>query len=304
MTASKSPAGHFTPLRYPGGKGKIARFVADIVLQSGLSDGLYVEPYAGGAAVALELLLQGKVSRICLNDISLDVYSFWHSVLNETADLCRLIEETPRTVESWDLQKSIHRSGTEDKLALGFATFFLNRTNRSGILNAGIIGGRAQMGDWKIDARYNAAELVRRVQAIASQASRISVSNLDAIEFLRQGVLTWPERTLVYLDPPYYVKGRDLYHHHYRHPDHIAVREAVSLITRQRWIVSYDDVVEIDELYRGERRLRYGIGYSARDASSGREVMFFGNDVAMPPCCPAMTEIERSDDLARSLAAE
>jgi DNA adenine methylase len=274
------------------------------VQQSRLSDGLYVEPYAGGAAVALELLLQEKVSRICLNDISADIYAFWRSVLYHTVDLCSLITETPLTVQSWDVQKRIHRSGTDDQLALGFATFFLNRTNRSGILNAGIIGGRAQAGEWRIDARYNATELVRRIKAIARKSVRISVTNLDAIDFLRQGAAIWPEQTLIYLDPPYYVKGRDLYHHHYRHEDHVAVRDAVLGISDQRWIVSYDDTPEIRSLYAAERRLQYRLGYSARDASSGAEVMFFGPNVAMPNCCSAMTEVARSEYPCLHQAAE
>lgn len=120
----KSPSGHYTPLRYPGGKRKIANFISDIIAQSDVQDGLYVEPYAGGAAVALELLLQEKVQAICLNDISRDIFSFWHSILNHADDFCALISNTPITVASWDEQKKIHKSGSDDLLALGFATFF------------------------------------------------------------------------------------------------------------------------------------------------------------------------------------
>ena len=129
---------HFTPLRYPGGKAKLAPFIKDIVEANDLSDGDCLEPYAGGAAIAIELLLQEYVARIHINDISKPVHAFWHSVLNETEELCRLIRDTRVSPASWDRQKKIFVAPEDNELVkLGFATFFLNRTNRSGILNAG-----------------------------------------------------------------------------------------------------------------------------------------------------------------------
>ncbi|MES2845657.1 MAG: DNA adenine methylase [Pseudomonadota bacterium] len=289
-----SPAGHFTPLRYPGGKGKVAGFVDRLLEDTGLLDGTYVEPYAGGAAVAVELLLRERVSRIELNDISPHVHAFWHSVLNHVEDLCLLIQETQVTVESWDAQKVIAKSGTSDLLALGFATFFLNRTNRSGILNAGIIGGRAQVGAWLINARFNKEELIRRIRAIAAKKGRIGLHNEDAVSFLNGGRERWSERTFLYLDPPYFVKGRDLYFHHYSLRDHQQVRDAVAQLTTPRWIVSYDDVPEIFDLYSEHSWLRYRLGYSAREHAEGAEIMFFGPGVPMPPAFRTMREIARS----------
>ena len=186
------PTGRFSPLRYPGGKGKIARFMRDIVQQNGLSDGLYVEPYAGGAAVAWELLLTGVVRRVAINDISLPVFSFWNAVLNDTDELCRLINDRPITVDEWDYWKSVFReSELAEPLDLAFAFFYLNRTNRSGILNGGIIGGRKQTGKWKIDARYNKAELITRISRIANLRKRIRVTNLDAVEFMKSVAEIW-----------------------------------------------------------------------------------------------------------------
>ena len=275
---------HFTPLRYPGGKGKLATYVKALISANDLVDGEYAEPYAGGAGIALELLLQEYVSRIHINDVSKLLHSFWWSVLNQADDLCRLILETPRTVEAWDRQKIILMNPEEhSQLAVGFATFFLNRTNRSGILNGGIIGGRDQTGPWKIDARYNAGELVRRVQAIARLRGRINLTNLDALEFLAGGIATWPCKTLIYLDPPYYDKGRELYYDFYQHADHSAVAEFVQgQITRQQWIVSYDNVSPIKDLYCDYRRTIYSIGYSARSTRQVSEVMFFCDRMRIP----------------------
>lgn len=285
---------YFTPLRYPGGKAKLAAYVKRLMKVNRLLDGEYVEPYAGGAAIGLELLFHEYVSRIHINDVSRPVYAFWRSVLDHTDELCRMIRDTPRTVATWDVEKKILSNEADyDILSVGFAAFFFNRTNRSGIFNAGIIGGRDQTGPWKIDARFNVEELIARIEAIAKMRSRINLTDLDAIKFLKRGVKKWPGKTLIYLDPPYYVKGRDLYYHFYKHEDHQQVARFVQdEITIQNWIVSYDNVPEIRELYSGCRRAVYSIGYSARTTRQGAEVMFFGDKLEVPPLVGAIVPIE------------
>jgi DNA adenine methylase len=275
---------HFTPLRYPGGKGKLAAYIKQLIKTNDLLDGEYVEPYAGGAAIALELLFHEYVTRVHINDISRPVFAFWKSVLSHTEDFCRLIRDTRPTVGAWDAQKKIFANqGDHDDLALGFATFFLNRTNRSGILNGGIIGGRGQTGPWKIDARFNADELIHRIQAIAKMKRRIKLTRKDALKFLQSGVDRWPTRTLIYCDPPYYVKGRELYYDFYDHDDHKKVAQFVrTRITRQKWIVSYDNVRPVRELYSGWLRATYRIGYSARSSRQGSEIMFFCDGLNVP----------------------
>jgi DNA adenine methylase len=286
---------HFTPLRYPGGKGKLAAYIKRIITTNRIHDGEYVEPFAGGAAIALELLFHEYVSRIHINDLSRPVYAFWHSVLNRTDELCRLIRDTPCTVDAWDLQKRILlQESKHDLLELGFATFFLNRTNRSGILNGGIIGGRDQTGPWKINARYNAEELIFRIESIARLRSRISLTSIDALKFLSAGSKKWSANALIYCDPPYYVKGRELYYHFYQHDDHEQIASCiVSKLTKQRWIVSYDNVQPIRDIYDGCQRVIYGIGYSARDTRQGSEVMFFSENINVPPLVGAVTPIEQ-----------
>jgi DNA adenine methylase len=295
---------HFTPLRYPGGKAKLAAYVKKLMKENRLLDGEYVEPYAGGAAIALELLFHEYVSCVHINDVSKPVYAFWKSVLDHTEALCRLISKTPLTVTHWDKQKKVLENPSDhDEIELGFATFFLNRTNRSGILNGGIIGGRDQTGPWKIDARFNAAELVNRVQSIARMRDRIRATRQDALKFLKTGVLRWPEQTFIYLDPPYYVKGRDLYYDFYEHKDHQAVAEfAIGKIKHQRWIVSYDNVPQIRKLYLGSRHVVYNIGYSARAAVQGSEVMFFCDKLKVPPLIGSVQMTEDHAGILKRLA--
>lgn len=285
---------HFTPLRYPGGKAKLAGFVKRLMKENRILDGEYVEPYAGGAAIAMELLFEEYVEQIHINDVSRPVHAFWKAVLDHTEPLCRLVRDTPLTVRAWDKQRGIMDKPREhDVLELGFATFFLNRTNRSGILNGGIIGGRDQAGPWKIDARYNASELVNRIQSIAAMKDRIKLTRNDALKFLKSGVAKWSSRTLIYLDPPYYVKGRDLYYDFYEPEDHASVAEFVRTgIIRQRWIVSYDNAPPIRQLYKGSPYIAYDIGYSARSASQGSEIMFFGDSLQVPPLVGSITLTE------------
>lgn len=293
---------HFTPLRYPGGKARLALFVKRLVQTNDLLDGEYVEAYAGGAAVAVELLLHEYVSRIHINDISRPIHAFWKSVLSDTDELCRLVRDTRLTMRVRDRQKNILTNQSDhDDLALGFAMFFLNRTNRSGILNAGVIGGRDQSGPWKIDARYNADELVRRITAIANMRERIRLTRLDALEFLRKGCKVWPKKTLIYCDPPYYVKGRDLYYDYYEPQDHKRVAQFITReIKRQKWIVSYDNVRQVQELYAGCERIKYRIGYSARTSREGAEIMFFSASLQVPELVGAIRLIKERGGSARS----
>jgi DNA adenine methylase len=286
--------GRYSPLRYPGGKGKLARFMKEIVRSNSLSDGRYVEPYAGGAAVAWELLLTGVVRRVSINDVSLPVFAFWHSVLNSTEELCSLIHDCPLTVKEWSRQKEIFRRPHEvDLLSLGFSFFYLNRTNRSGILNGGVIGGRDQAGKWKINARFNRPDLISRIEKIASLMTRIELTNLDAVEFIEVNAKRFSQRTLLYIDPPYYEKGRFLYHDAYRAGDHATVAESVKALKGLHWVVSYDDVRPIHELYASSPWLQYTLNYSARNVTKGREVMFFSKNLIVPTVPSPLHEIDR-----------
>lgn len=287
-------SGRFSPLRYPGGKGKLAKFVADIIRLNGLQDGLYVEPYAGGAAVAWELLLTGIVRRVHINDLSRPIYAFWHSMLERTEELVRMVADTPLDLDTWDRMKRTFANPTDvDDLELGYAMFYLNRTNRSGMLNGGLIGGRSQNGTWNMDARYNRVELIERIQRIALARRRITLTNIDAAALLHSHATSWPTKTLVYLDPPYFAKGPELYYNFYKQDDHAGVARAVRQLKEVSWIVSYDDVSPIHSLYSSESWLQYKIGYSARQHMQGREAMFFSSGLKIPAVQRSMVETAR-----------
>ncbi|MDB9356011.1 DNA adenine methylase, partial [Nodularia spumigena CS-587/03] len=231
-----------SPLRYPGGKAKLFDFFINVLQHNQVRDCHYCEPYAGGAGLALKLLSTGLVERVSLNDVDEAIWAFWISALQHNKELCRLIETAILNIEEWHRQREIWRAkDTGNILALGFATFYLNRTNRSGIIEgAGPVGGYAQSGKWRLDARFDREKQSASVRALAPFQSRIAVSQLDALEFINSS-FSDPE-ALTYLDPPYYVKGSKLYRNSYSHGDHLAVGGAVKNHRNSRWVVSYDAV--------------------------------------------------------------
>lgn len=258
-------------------------FIKLVFEQNGLLDGHYCEPYAGGAGIAINLLLLEYASTIHLNDIDKSIFAFWHSVLNSTDELCKMIRDVRVDVNEWNKQKAVQNDPyNHTRLELGFSTFFLNRTNRSGVINAGVIGGKNQDGPWKIDARFTKAELCRRIEQIAFYRSRIRLYNLDAGALIASVLPSLPQKSLVYLDPPYYFKAQDLYQNHYTHADHVAIAKLVKNELKIPWIVSYDNVPEIIKLYHSFPTITYGMSYSAGDRYSGSEAMFFNRKVSIP----------------------
>lgn len=257
--------------------------MAAVVRANGLSDGRYIEPYAGGAGIAWELLITGVVRRVVVNDISPQVTAFWACVVGQTDELCGRIRNATLTVDEWDRQREVFaRPKDSSLLDLGFSCFYLNRTNRSGILKGGLIGGRGQNSKWCMDSRFNREDLIHRITKIAECSSRIEVSCMDAVLFLRKWWNSLGETDLIYLDPPYFNKGRMLYYDAYGSDDHSDVADLLSMLSKARWVVSYDDVEAIRRLYEPAPRLDYTIGYSAKRRYRGCEIMYFSKGMVIP----------------------
>lgn len=267
-----------TPLRYPGGKQKLAPFISELIEENGLLGGHYVEPYVGGAGVAIDLLLGGLVSHIHLNDSCKGIYAFWRSVLTNTDELCTRISRASLTVEEWRKQKQVFARPTDfSQIDLGFSTFFLNRCNRSGILSGGLIGGLSQDGEWNMDARFPRNELIRRIEAIALKKKAISVRGWDAERFIREYLPCVPLKALVYLDPPYFRKADRLYLNHYAPGDHAQIAQVIQREIRHQWVVSYDNAPEIIAFYMKRRSFEYDLQYHASRAYRGREIIILSD---------------------------
>lgn len=274
-----------TPLRYPGGKQKLTPFIIEILEANSIS-GNYAEPYAGGAGVGLELLLSKRIDHIHLNDSNPGIYAFWHSVVHNNEELCRLISTASLNVEEWKRHREIvARANTDDLLELGFSVFYLNRCNRSGVLSAGIIGGLDQTGNYKMDARFSRNDLIRRIEAIGLFRNQISVTSLDAELYIQHYVPELPPNSLVYLDPPYYGQGNALYMNAYKKSDHARLAEVIQRDIQHKWVLSYDGVPEILGLYQDRRHFLYDLQYSAARNYKGKEVFVFCDGLTLPAKC-------------------
>lgn len=273
---------NYSPLRYPGGKRRLVDFIKSIIDQNDLKGGTYIEPFSGGAAIALALAIDGYMERVVINDYDRSVYAFWYSILHQTDLFINKIRNTPLSIEEWYTQRTIQQNKhNADLFELGFSTFFLNRTNRSGVLKAGVIGGLNQTGSYKIDARYNKEQLIERIQLIAQYKDKFILHNDDAINLLRR-YRNIARKNLIYLDPPYYVKGRELYVNFFKDVDHIALSQAVQQRDNLNWVITYDNHSFIHNLYANAKSLSYALSYSAGANKQGTELLFCKQDIIIP----------------------
>lgn len=267
-----------TPLRYPGGKDKTYNYVKYLVERNNLNT--YIEPFAGGAAVAIRLLLNNDVRKIIINDFDRSIYALWNSIVNDSEKLINLIRETPINMQEWYKQKTIQENKDYiDELSLAFSTLFLNRTNRSGIIKAGVIGGKNQNGNYKLNCRFNKDAIIERITKIAEQSHRIEVYNLDAIDLINT-VIKKTRKSLTFFDPPYYDKGPELYTNFYNHEDHVELANTIKEKMKNRyWILTYDVADEIEKLYHRFEHKKYYLKYSITKPTEGQEFIFFSKKI-------------------------
>ncbi|WP_235591775.1 DNA adenine methylase [Pseudoalteromonas sp. XI10] len=275
-----------SPLRYPGGKTKLVAYVLETLEINELIGGTYVEPFAGGAGIAWYLLLNDKVKHVCINDINPSIYAFWHCVLHSTEELTQRIIDTPVTIEEWFKQKQVQECGEDSSiLDLGFSTFFLNRTNRSGIIKGGVMGGKNQDGKYKLDCRYNKEKLIQQIESISSLSDKVTLTKKDAREFLIEDIKKIEGKCLINIDPPYYLKGKGLYQNFFEHHDHCELCDVIRTLNRP-WIVTYDNAPEINEIYRDLKPSSFDLTYTAQVKRKGSEVIIYSPRLNKSPLNP------------------
>ena len=273
----------YSPLRYPGGKGKLVEFMKYMIEQLGHSGGTYIEPFAGGAGVAIELLLRGIVDKIVINDYDKGIWSFWRAVLTETDRFTAELAVVPLTMEEWYRQRDIClKRNDKYSFELGFATFYMNRTNHSGIIKGGVIGGTNQSGSWKMDARFNREELIRRIENIAKRRSDIKLYNKDIDKFITRYIPLYEEDALAYFDPPYFKKGKQLYMNYFQLEDHIRIERAIREHVTCDWVITYDNAPEIQDIYRNYSMRLYDLNYSISSKCKASELMIFKDGIEVP----------------------
>ena len=286
----------YSPLRYPGGKRRLSSFLMQLIEHNELKQVNYVEPFAGGASLALALLFGEYASIIHINDLSRPVFAFWHSVLHNTEEFCRRIRAVDVSMTQWHHQRSVYdRRDDAELIDLGFATFFLNRTNRSGILGGGVIGGKGQLGKWSLDARFTRDELLRRVRRIKRYDGRIRLYSKDAIVFTNEIRESLGQNAFFFIDPPYIDKGQDLYLNNYDIRDHQRLEHYVTSL-QYPWVVTYDYEGAIRyRLYEEYPKLAFELSYSAQSRQKGKEAMFISQDLSLPNGWEEAEKLSMSD---------
>ncbi|MFA6815764.1 MAG: DNA adenine methylase [Lentisphaeria bacterium] len=265
----------YSPLRYPGGKNCIFQFISKLFYENQLIGAEYAEPYAGGAGLALRLLFEGYVEHIYINDLDKSIYAFWKSIINNPDEFCEWIDKVDISIDNWRKYKNIQcKSERFELIELAKSTFFLNRTNISGIIKGGVIGGLNQNGKYKIDARFNKRGLINRIQKLKSVKNRITVSNFDGLHFVKK-IDNRQKEILIYLDPPYLQKGADLYMNFYSKNDHKKLSKIVQKL-KKNWIVSYDNHKFILNLYTNRRKIIHELSQSTSNRM-GNEIFIFSD---------------------------
>lgn len=273
----------YSPLRYPGGKGKLEPFMELMIRKMNHVGGTYIEPFAGGAGIALGLLENGLVNDVVINDLDKGIYSFWRAVLTETERFVEKTRTTPITMDEWRTQREIcFNDNKRYSFELGFATFFMNRTNRSGIIKGGVIGGLGQQGAWKLDARFNRDALIERVVTIAKNKARIHLYNKDIGSFIKTYIPKYSENALVYFDPPYFDKGKQLYLNFFNYEDHMRIEKMIRENVDCDWIITYDDAPEIAHIYDGYTVKKYDLNYSVYEKKKASEIIVFRDATMIP----------------------
>jgi DNA adenine methylase len=259
-----------SPLRYPGGKGSLYARLRRVIRDNGLAGCTYVEPYAGGAGAGLALLVTGQVNKVVINDLNPAIHAFWSTLTTDPDAMISRIKKVPLNVKEWRRQKDIYAAEEADSSALGFATFYLNRTNRSGVLNGGPIGGIDQTGNYLIDARFNREELSERVRTLGLFSGQIDVTCADGRAVVRKYAAK--SDTFLYADPPYFEKAGSLYMNYFKAEDHEALAKDLNAKSDGRWLLTYDAVPQVETLYAGRRRRQFGLHYSAHRVIKATEV--------------------------------
>lgn len=273
---------HLSPLRYPGGKTKFSGLLSDIIKLNQPID-VYVEPYAGGAGAALSLLYNHKVDKIILNDVDTHIFTFWKLVFEDTEALVEKINKVEPTIDNFYYYKKIYSENNNkiSELDRGFSAFFINRTARSGILKGGPIGGHEQKSKWTIDCRYNKTDLISRINVISKFKNKIELYNKDAIKLMNHLIeenKISKEKTLFYLDPPYFAKGKELYKRNYETYDHAKLNHYLKQLVGIKWVLSYDDVSFIRDIYQDIAFNGLKVNHFASKAKVGKELLIFSDD--------------------------
>lgn len=253
-----------SPYRYPGGKSKVIDYLYWHLESK--KTGVLISPFTGGGSFELAMLEAGVVDKIHMNDLDPGVFSFWWVLKHMPFELINRIEEKLPTHEEYFQAQQLIKNDYKhaDLIEAAWASFLVNRLAYSGVFKANPLGGKFGTSNDLLQ-RWNPHDLVKRINKIHSMADQIKVTQLPAIELIEESY--WNENATLFIDPPYVVKGKDLYHCYFTEDDHIELSQILDSLHMgfpgADVVVTYDYCELLNTLYRSPVRRVVGRVYSA-----------------------------------------
>lgn len=292
---SRSPSlpRYLSPLRYPGGKGRMGPYLADLMAsQYGLLEvEIWAEPFAGGLGAGLHVLAADVAEEVWFCETNPALAALWRMIRTDLDDLARRIELTNPTIDlfyaSREMVKNAATTGGHDDQELAVAALILNRCSRSGIVapNVGPIGGKDQAGKYTVKSRFDPAKVAARLRALSPYTQRLRQYDCSGIEFLRglDGGVGIEEEMLAFVDPPYTDVGNDLYGRGMSVAEH---RELAWILNTSpmRWALTYDATPHIwTDWYPNRAVMEYGISHSAHKQHADTEYLIVSDNLILDP---------------------
>jgi DNA adenine methylase len=256
-----------SPLRYAGSKRKLFNYLERVLTHNKFLPQVLVEPFVGGGNIFLNFLSHHEGSTAVIADKDELVYSFWKTLFSDPKYLVNFIRKAKVNLKTFDYYRYISSHSTGfSRRQLAETCLFLNRTSFSGILNdsAGPIGGREQKSIYKINCRFGRKNLIKKIKNISAFKNRVVIlpySWEETLKYVATKIEYKNASLLFYLDPPFYKKADQLYRYHFDDITHKNLRDRLVKL-EYPWILSYDRVKEIQNLYSAFTRINISMPYS------------------------------------------
>ena len=279
-----------TPLRYPGGKTWLLDYVKAFARFHKLSSTTIVEPYGGSASISVGLIRSQLVTDATVCERDPLIVAFWNVAIHRNEELIEYLSSLEINMETWyGLRRylDLEKTNLQNELEAAGAFLFFNRTNYSGIIKGGPLGGKKQLSKYKLNCRFNKGRIADKIRSLKALEDKLKIIQIDGLEYMKNHALQSPDNVFFYVDPPYYGAGKDLYRFYFTDFDHQQL-SAFLTGTEIPWLLSYDDAEFIRNLYQKKSNLPVYTDYQSGHLRRGVKELLISNYV-IPPASPNVT---------------
>tara|TARA_B100000965_G_scaffold208050_1_gene173856 strand:- start:400 stop:1275 length:876 start_codon:yes stop_codon:yes gene_type:complete len=254
-----------TPLRYPGGKSKaiktLAQWYPKVITE-------YREPFIGGGSIAIDITKANPDIPVWVNDLYVPLYNFWVQLRDRGEELSeRVRHEKQKTLDEGDPDKITAKAkelfnkykaeiDTYDDFEKAVAFFIMNKCSYSGLTENSTFSQTASNSNFSLvgaDKLAKFSELIKNWK----------ITNIDYSEVMKaKGYAD----TFIFLDPPYdikdflYGKNREMH----KSFDHDLFADNVSTCIH-KFMITYNLNDRLLDLYKNynlkEWKLRYSMAH-------------------------------------------